>query len=87
MVFPRLNAIEALDRGLLRQGRRAGGLIQRGRVVSVNTEYNPPLLSVSAHLRGGQSVVIENVQSLQSVFDKRNDWSHTAGREMARRRY
>ena len=69
MVSPRLHAIEALDRGLLRQGRRAGGLIQRGRVVSVDDGYNPPLLRVALHLRGGQSVTIPNVQTTQMVYD------------------
>ena len=54
MVFPKLRALEALDKGLLRQGRRHSGLIQRGRVLSVDTNYEPPLLSVSVHLRGGQ---------------------------------
>ena len=61
MVMPRLRALEALDRGFSRQGRRQSGLIQRGRVLSVDMSYNPPLLSVSVHLRGGQSVVINNV--------------------------
>ena len=68
MVFPRLNAIEALDRGLLRQGRRAGGLIQRGRIVGVDTNFNPPLLSVSVHLRGGVSVVLPNIQTVNNIF-------------------
>ena len=69
MVFPRLHAIEALDRGLLRETRRSGGLIQRGRVVGVDATYNPPLLSVAVHLRGGQNAVIPNVQVISSVFD------------------
>ena len=68
MVFPRLNAIEALDRGLLRQGRRAGGLIQRGRVVSVDDDYDPPLLTVAVHLRGGQNVVLPNIQTVNNIF-------------------
>ena len=69
MVFPRLHAIEALDRGLLGQQRRSGGLIQRGRIVGVDTNYNPPLLSVAVHLRGGNSATIPNVQVVSSVFD------------------
>ena len=71
MVTPRLTALGALDRGLLRQGRRASGLIQRGRVLSVDTDYNPPLLSVSVHLRGGQSATIRNVLTLSAVYQPR----------------
>ena len=69
MVFPRLHAIEALDRGLLRETRRAGGLIQRGRVVSVDDTYDPPMLTVSVHLRGGQSVTLPHVLTVSSIFD------------------
>ena len=71
MVTPRLTALGALDRGLLRQGRRASGLIQRGRVLSVDTDYNPPLLSVSVHLLGGQSATIRNVLTLSAVYQPR----------------
>ena len=68
MVFPRLKALTNLDRGLLKQSRRQGGMIQRGRVVSVDATFSPPVLVVALHLRGGLTATIPNVLSTSSVY-------------------
>ena len=68
MVSPRLKVLTNLDRGLSRQGRRQGGMIQRGRVVEVHASYNPPVLTVAVHLRGGLTALIPNVLSTSSVY-------------------
>lgn len=52
MVQPRLRALEALDRGLVRQGRRAGGLIQRGRVTGALRRRDTASIRVSTHPAG-----------------------------------
>ena len=44
-------------------------MIQRGRVLSVDTNYEPPLLSVALHVRGGQTVTISNVLTVSQVFN------------------
>ena len=68
MTTPRFELLRKIDRSLLRQRSRADGLVQRGRVISVDDSFRPAVVSVAVALRGGQTATVSNVRVLSTEY-------------------